>query len=77
MGSLWLEYDPHYCRYFDKKPSTWTLQLSERYSKKIGAQGSLSLDGKAQRMSLSERQTITIPIGVGTHSVRLQSESEP
>jgi hypothetical protein len=71
------EYDPHYCRYFDKKPSTWTLQLSERYIKKLGTQVSLSLDGKAERMSLSQRQTITIPLSVGTHSVRLQSESGP
>ena len=72
-----LEYDPHYCRYFDKKPSAWTLQLSDRYQKKLGTEGSLSLDGKAERISLSERQTITIPVGVGTHSVRLKSQSAP
>ncbi|MEK7750814.1 MAG: hypothetical protein AAB654_02780, partial [Acidobacteriota bacterium] len=68
------EYDPHYCRYFAKNPSKWTLQLSERYRKRLGTQGSLSLDGKAERRSLSERQTITIPPGVGTRSARLRPE---
>jgi len=68
------EYDPHYCRYFAKKPSTWTLQLSERYLKKLGTQGALSLDGKAERRSLSDRQTVTIPPGVGTRSARLRPE---
>ncbi len=69
-----LEYDPHYCRYFAKNPSMWTLQLSERYLKKLGAQGSVSLDGEVERRSLSERQTITLRPGVGTHSARVRPE---
>jgi len=68
------EYDSHYCRYFAMKPSTWTLQLSERYRKKLGTQGSLSLDGKTERRSISERQTITIPPGAGPRRARLQPE---
>ena len=68
------EYDPHYCRYFSGKPSTWTLQLSERYLKKFGARGSLSLDGKVETTPLSQRQTITIQPGVGTRSVGLQPQ---
>ncbi len=69
-----LEYDPHYCRYFATKPSTWTLQLSERYLKKLGERGSLSLDGKAERMSLSERQTITIAPGLGIRNAALRPQ---
>ena len=68
------EYDPHYCRYFAKNPSKWTLQLSERYLKKLGTRGTLSIDGKVEHRSLSERQTITIRPGAGTHSARVQSE---
>ncbi|UCC98897.1 MAG: hypothetical protein JSW66_03200 [Phycisphaerales bacterium] len=69
-----LEYDPHYCRHFAENLSNWTLQLSERYLKKRGANISLSIDGKTERRSLSARQTITIPSGVGTRSVHLQIE---
>lgn len=72
--ALWLDYDPHYCRYFDRKSSTWTLQLSERYLKKLGANVSVSIDGKTEQRSLSARRTITIPPGAGTHSVHLRAE---
>jgi hypothetical protein len=68
------EYDPHYCRYFTEKPSKWTLQLSERYLKKLGTRGALSIDGKVVHKSLSERQTITIRPGVGTHNIRVRPE---
>jgi hypothetical protein len=68
------EYDPHYCRYFARNPSRWTLQLSERYQKKLGTRGALSIDGKVEPISLSERQTITIRSGAGIHSIHLRSE---
>ncbi|MHC4682069.1 MAG: hypothetical protein ACYTEK_25670, partial [Planctomycetota bacterium] len=68
------DYDRHYCRHFARNPSTWTLELCERYLKKLGANISLSIDGKTQRRSLSARQTITIPPGVGTRSVHLRVE---
>ena len=68
------EYDPHYCRYFGKNPSKWTLQLSERYMKKLGTQGSLSVNGKVEHKSVSERQTITIQPGLGTRSARVRPD---
>ena len=68
------EYNPHYCRYFGKNPSTWTLQLSERYLKKLGTRGALSIDGKVVHRSLSERQTIPIRPGVGPHTARVRPE---
>jgi len=67
-----LEYDPHYCRHFAKNPSNWTLQLSDRYLKRFGATASVSLDGKAERRSVSQRQTITIQPGVGTRRAQLR-----
>ena len=68
-----LEYDPHFCRYFAKNPSTWTLELSENYLKKFGARCSLSVDGKVAQRSVSEQQTITIQPGLGTRSVRVRA----
>lgn len=66
-----LAYDPHYCRYFAKHPSQWTLELSPRYLKKLGPRASLDVDGQVERHSVSARQTITIQPGLGTHSVHL------
>jgi len=68
------DYNPHYCRHFAKNTSKWTLQLSDRYLNKLGTKVSLSLDGKTQQRSLSERQTITITPGVGAHSANLRPE---
>jgi len=67
-------YDPHYCRNFAGNPSRWTLELSERYQKKLGIKVSFSLDGKTKLRSLSEKQTITIPPGIGTRSALLLPE---
>jgi hypothetical protein len=67
-----IEYDPHYCRHFAGNPSRWTLQLSDRYLKKIGEKVRLSLDGETERCSLTQRQTIKIPSGVGDRRVQLR-----
>ncbi|NOR67980.1 MAG: hypothetical protein GQ528_11555, partial [Woeseiaceae bacterium] len=67
-------YDPHYCAHFAGSPSMWTLELSERYQKKLGTKVSFSFDGKTELRSLSERQSITIPPGIGTRSAQLLSE---
>jgi hypothetical protein len=74
---LRLGYNPHYCRHFDKKPSKWTLQLSDRYLKKLGPKASLSIGGKTEQRSLSEQQSITIPPGVGTRNIHLRPEQLP
>jgi len=67
-------YDPHYCRHFAENPSKWTLQLSDRYLKKLGAKASILIDGRAGRQSVAERQTITIPPGVGARSMHLRPQ---
>jgi hypothetical protein len=66
------DYDPHYCRHFAENPSKWTLQLSDRYLKKLGTRVSIFLDDRAGQHSVSEQQIITIPPGVGTRSVHLR-----
>ncbi|MHC4357047.1 MAG: hypothetical protein ACYS0H_30485 [Planctomycetota bacterium] len=69
-----LDYDPHYCRHFAENPSKWTLQLSDRYLKKLGANISVLLDGRTERRPISKRLTITIPPGLGARSVRLRPQ---
>ena len=64
-----LDYDPHYCRRFAKNPSKWTLQLSDRYLKKLGRNATIIIDGKSKTMTLTRSQAIDIPAGVGRHRV--------
>jgi hypothetical protein len=67
-------YNSHYCRHFARNPSRWTLELSERYLKKLGTRVSLSLNGKRELRPTSQRQSITIPSGIGIHSAQLLPE---
>ncbi len=68
------DYDPHYCRHFETSPSNWTLELSDRYRKKLGNKVTIIIDGDPQPHTLSERQTIVIPSGVGPHRVYMRPE---
>ena len=54
--SLAISYDDHYCRYFSSHESTWALHLSDEMRRDLKAAG-------------PEKQTITIPKGVGRHIV--------
>ncbi len=72
-----LNYDPHYCTHFARNPSVWTLELSERYIKKLGTKVSFSLDGKTRLLSISQKQSITVPPGVGIRSAQLTPEQPP
>ena len=38
-------YDDHYCRYFEKKPSIWTLELSDNFRQNLGQAASIYVDG--------------------------------
>jgi len=67
-----IEYDPHYCRHFAKNSSNWTLQLSDRYLKKLGEKVWLSSDDTKERRTLSQRQTLKIPPGVGARRVQFR-----
>jgi hypothetical protein len=54
--SLAVFYDDHYCRYFESHESTWVLHVS---------------DETRREWKVAERQTVTIPKGLGRHIVRL------
>jgi hypothetical protein len=62
-----LFYDDDYCRYFEKKPSIWTLELSDRIREELGRSATLSIDGKIIIPLRGLRQNLEIPSGLGTH----------
>ena len=67
--TMLLDYDSHYCRYFSNHKSTWTIELSDRYRKKLGRNATIIIDGKSKTMAPTRSQAIDIPAGVGRHRV--------
>jgi hypothetical protein len=69
--ALEFSYDDHYCRYFEKKPSVWTLELSDSFRENFGAGVSVSIDGKPLASGLDPSRKIEIPAGLGIHRLEL------
>jgi hypothetical protein len=67
-------YDNHYCKYFEKKPSSWTLELSDTFMEELGKNASFSIDGKLFKSALKTKQVVDIQAGLGTHRIELISE---
>lgn len=67
-------YDDHYCKYFEKKASVWTLELSNSYRQNFGAAASVYVDGKPVTTALSSSQKVEIPAGLGTHKLEIISK---
>jgi hypothetical protein len=67
-------YDDHYCKYFEKKPSLWTLELSDSFREDLGVKTIISIDGKSGTAVLRSKQVLEIPAGLGTHRIRLAGE---
>jgi hypothetical protein len=68
-----LIYDDHYCKYFENKPSGWTLELSESFISDIGKDANLSIDGKNFIPALRLKQNLQIPAGSGAHWIEFHS----
>ena len=66
-------YDPHYCRYFEKKPSVWTVEFSDHFREAMGTGISVQVDGKPAPTALTAIQKITIPAGLGIHTIKIVS----
>ncbi len=64
-------YDAHYCRYFEKKPSVWTVEFSEHFREAMGTGISVQVDGKPAPTALTAIQKITIPPGLGIHTIKI------
>ncbi len=73
--TLHLTYDPHYCMYFKDRPSQWYLLLSDWLAEEYKA-ASIAVDDKIiiKNADFSERLTIEIPAGTGTHSIRIKQK---
>jgi hypothetical protein len=66
-----LYYDDHYCKYFEKKPSRWTLELSDELMEKLDSEALVLVDGQSANIKPAPRQIITIPPGTGKHKIEL------
>jgi hypothetical protein len=64
-------YDDHYCKYFEKKTSAWTLEFSDTFREALGTGASIKVDGKPSLTGLSAVQKIEIPAGLGVHSLKV------
>jgi len=72
--TMLIDYDSHYSRYFADHESTWTLELSDRYRKKLAGNASVIIDGRSSEITLTSSQTITIPPGTGAHRVEIRAD---
>jgi hypothetical protein len=69
--ALEFNYDNHYCNYFEKKKSHWTLEFSDDYLNNLGPAAVILIDGKKIRDKLTRKQVIEIPEGIGTHTISI------
>jgi hypothetical protein len=67
--SLSVGYDPHYCSYFETHESNWNLEFSDWMIKATGTISSISVDGKAMKVS---GQIIDIPRGTVKHKIEVK-----
>jgi len=66
-----LDYDDHYCKYFEKKASSWTLELSDGYREKLGDGSVIMVDGRKMTDPLKSKQVLEIPAGLGNHRIEI------
>ncbi len=71
-----LFYDDHYCKYFETKPSGWTLELSDSFISDMGKDADISIDGKIIMPVRGAKLNLEIPAGLGTHWIEFHSEQK-
>jgi hypothetical protein len=71
--SLELNYDDHYCKYFERKPSRWTLELSDEFRKKLEEDVMVYVDGKKTGIKTGSGEIVIVPPGLGKHRIELLS----
>jgi hypothetical protein len=67
--SVTVDYDAHYCKYFETRESYWNIEFSDWMKKKAGKSPEISVDGKVQKDSSSR---IRIPQGAAKHEIRIK-----
>jgi hypothetical protein len=71
LSGLEVSYDDHYCKFFEKKPSMWTLELSDAFRESLGTGASVRIDGIKTDAALGLRQVLHVPAGLGTHTIEI------
>lgn len=64
-----IDYDPHYCRYFETHDSNWNLEISDWLEKDMGKLTSVTIDGKPIKSSAGK---LKIPKGTGKHRIEVK-----
>ena len=67
-------YDDHYCKYFEKESSFWTLEFSDAYRETLGKGVYVCLDGKKTKSALDHKQVLELPAGLGRHRIEIVSK---
>ena len=61
-----LDYDPHYCQFFEKHNSVWNLEFSDWLLEESGTVSSVTVDGKKAGKFTGK---VEIPRGCGSHRI--------
>jgi hypothetical protein len=67
---LTVDYDAHYCSFFDTNPSRWILEISDWAREKMGKDLSVTVDGKTVPLTRTPHE-ITVPAGIGEHHIKI------
>jgi len=65
--SLTVNYDPHYCRYFEDHPTTWNLDFADWLTEKNGDKPNIIVDGEKVGST-----KLSIPAGIGKHVIEVR-----
>lgn len=68
---LRVEYDPHYCQYFNNQASSWKLELSDWLENETGGISAIKVDGMVVPLS-SSGLMIPVPPGTGKHTIEVE-----
>jgi hypothetical protein len=67
---LKIDYDPHYCRHFNSRASSWNLEISDWLTKESGEISAIKVDGKVIPIP-SAGLKIPVPPGTGEHIIEV------
>jgi len=67
-----LFYDGHYCKYFENKPSRWTVEFSGDFLEGFHKPLHIYVDGKRTGKMAGLNQIVEIPEGLGFHQISIK-----
>lgn len=68
---LHVDYDAHYCRYFENKSSVWNLEVADWMEKDMGGLSVVKVNGKAVQHG-ETGMSIALPAGTGGHEIEIE-----